>query len=93
MGAAQPLASHNLPQMQITLLRPTSEGEAMTEPAVLELAREAKSSIELHLSAKGEHYWTIKRYYDEADPEAQVAALRALTEIDQVLQGIFHAAS
>lgn len=56
---------------------------------IAELAREARSSIELQRSAKGDYYWTLKRYYDENNAAAAELAIQDLRLIDDELRSRF----
>lgn len=47
--------------------------------------RVAQSSIELHRDAKGSWSYTVKRYYDQENPDGRAAALAEIRDIVEYL--------
>lgn len=54
-----------------------------------QVQRVAQSSIELHRDAKGAMSWTLKRYYDQENPFADLDAFNKLQDIDKWLRDTY----
>ena len=46
-----------------------------------QIARESRSSIELHRDSKGTYSFTIKRYYADGDEEQALTAIKAIDAV------------
>ena len=51
-------------------------------PGMLSVSTEPKSSIDLKMTAKGERYWDIKSYYDQATPGARESCIQEIVAAD-----------
>jgi hypothetical protein len=68
---------------------PMTEARESADRQLAVLARETRSSIELTRGARDEYRWSIKRYYDETETGAELAALSEIERVDERLREVF----
>lgn len=56
---------------------------------VVEVAREARSSIELDRDSKGTYRWAIKIYFD-AQEDDETGVIQQIRRVDQTLRSMFN---